>query len=98
MKFTNKLSVYLLSILFGFIFGSCNKRPWTPDYETIDGYVMGKETCNIDESQDYWLVDFTLTPNTPQVGDTLEINGVAFTNVLKVKGLDDQLKFFGMKV
>jgi len=98
MESTTKFSIYPLLILYVLIFGSCYKEPWTADYETIDGYVIGKETCSLDESQDHWLVDFSLTPNTPQVGDTLQLNGVTFTNVLKVKGLDEQLKFIGMKV
>lgn len=77
---------------------SCNKPPYKPDYENIGGYVIGKETCNTDESQDYWLLDFTVYLNSPKLGDTLALNGTTYTNVLKLKGLDPRLKQIGMRV
>lgn len=77
---------------------SCNKYPYKPDYKNITGFVIGKETCNTDEAKDYWIIDFTLRPNQPQIGDTLNLNGIEYTNVMKVKGLDDDLKQIGMKV
>ncbi len=67
-------------------------------YENIGGYVIGSETCNADETQNYWLLDFTVYPNSPQIGDTLILNGNTYTNVLKVKGLDERLKQVGMRV
>ncbi|MFC0773978.1 hypothetical protein [Terrimonas alba] len=78
--------------------GSCNKPPFKPDYENVGGYVIGKENCNTDETQDYWLLDFTVYPNSPQLGDTLTLNGITYTNVLKLKGLDQRLKQIGMRV
>lgn len=103
-----------LSYLFAFPFlilttlssGSCNKLPFKPDYQNIGGYVIGKETCNTDETKDYWtdetkdywLLDFTVYPNSPQIGDTLKLNGTTFTNVLKVKELGARLKHTGMMV
>ncbi len=77
---------------------SCNKQPFKIDYNNIKGYVIGKETCNTDETKDYWLVDFTYGTGNPQVGDTLLFNGTTYTNVLKTKGLDPQLKTVGLKV
>lgn len=85
-------------ILTLFINGSCNKPPYKVDYKNIGGYVIGKETCNTDETQNYWLLDFTVSPNSPQVGDTLFYNGITYTNVLKLKGLDQRLKQIGMRV
>jgi hypothetical protein len=87
-----------LSILTVLSSGSCKKPPFKPDYENIGGYVIGKETCNTDESQDYWLLDFTVYPNSPQIGDTLFLNGITYTNVLKLKGLDQRLRQIGMRV
>jgi hypothetical protein len=78
---------------------SCNnKQPYKPDYSNIGGYVIGKENCNTDESNDYWLLDFTFYPNSPQIGDTLTLNGILYTNVLKVKGLDPRFKQIGFRV
>lgn len=88
-------SFLILTTLFS---GSCNKPPLKPDYQNIGGYVIGKETCNADESKDYWLLDFTVYPNSPQIGDTLVLNGTTFTNVLKVKELGARLKQIGMSV
>lgn len=90
--------IYLFTALF-FIFLSCNKLPFKPDYEIIGGSVIGKETCNVDETNDYWLIDFNYYPTIPpKIGDTLVLNGITYTNVLKVKGLAPQLKYIGMKV
>ncbi|MCK9402757.1 MAG: hypothetical protein M0Q26_05105 [Chitinophagaceae bacterium] len=88
-------SLIILGLL---VSNSCNKYPYVPDYKNITGYVIGKETCNSDEIQDYWLIDFTYTPNPSKVGDTLLLNGISYTNVLKTKGLDQRLKVIGMKV
>ena len=77
---------------------SCKKLPYKPDYKNITGFVIGKEACNNDNSQDYWLIDFTYAPNPPKVGDSLIINGNTYTNVLKTKGLAQQLKIIGMRV
>jgi hypothetical protein len=93
-----KLFLICLSIVILFVYGSCNKPPHKPDYENIGGYVIGKETCHVDENQDYWLLDFTVYPNSPKVGDTLTLNGSTYTNVLKLKGLDSRLKQIGMRV
>lgn len=88
-------SSLVVTVLF---FGSCNKPPFKTDYENIGGYVISKETCNADETQDYWLLDFTVYPNSPKIGDTLVLNGITYTNVLKLKGLDPRLKQIGMRV
>jgi hypothetical protein len=89
------LSFLIVSLLTS---SSCKKPPYKPDYENIGGYVIGKETCNADENLDYWLLDFTVYPNSPKVGDPLTINGTTYTNVLKVKGLDPKLKQIGMRI
>ena len=89
---------FLLFIGFLFINGSYKKPPLKPDYSNVGGFVIGKEICNADTSKDYWLLDFTVYPNTPKIGDTLILNNVTYTNVLKVKGLDPRLKDIGMRV
>ncbi|KAA9039193.1 hypothetical protein FW778_10185 [Ginsengibacter hankyongi] len=89
----------LILVVFYSTFSSCNtKQPFKPDYSNIAGYVIGKETCDTNETNDYWLLDFNVYPNTPHVGDTLVLNGISYTNVLKVKGLDPRLKQVGMRV
>jgi len=85
--------------LSALILVSCsNKEPFIPDYNNIQGYVIGKENCTTDETKDYWLIDFTYGSNNPHVGDTVLVNGITFNNVLKTKGLDQQLKIIGMRV
>lgn len=93
-----KRIIYFISI-FLFVGGSCNnKEPFKLPYKNIGGYVIGSETCNMNVIQNYWLIDFTVYPNSPHIGDTLALNGITYSNVLKVKGLDERLKQVGMKV
>ncbi len=96
----NKLVIYfiLITSTLLFIYGSCTKPPARPDYDNVKGYVIGKETCNTDTTKDYWLIDLTYFPDTPQYGDTLLLNGIRYTNVIKTKGLDERLKQTGMRV
>ena len=81
-----------------FLIISCRQGPYIPDYTNAGGYVIAKETCNPDASQDYWLVDLTYWSDTPQYGDTITINNTTFRNVVKVKGLDQRLKQIGITV
>ena len=92
------IPVFLLMALFLFRYSTCNKPPYVPDYNNVKGYVIGKETCDTDSTKDYWLIDLTYRLNTPQYGDTLYLNGVTYTNVIKTKGLSARLKEVGMKV
>ncbi|MFN3795704.1 MAG: hypothetical protein ACK4RX_13680 [Chitinophagaceae bacterium] len=80
------------------LFISCKKRPFIPDYTNTGGFVIGRETCKTNETEDYWLIDLTCYSNTPQYGDTLILSGITYTNVVKVKTLDPRLKQIGMKV
>lgn len=91
------LTGYLFIITF-LVAGSCKRDPYIVEYKNIKGYVIGKETCNTEETKDYWLIDFTYGSNNPKVGDTLVLNGNTYTNVLKTKGLDQQLKIIGLRV
>jgi len=94
-----KLSKYIfISTVMVSLFLSCKKRPFIPDYTNTGGFVIGRETCKTNETEDYWLVDLTFYPNTPQYGDTLILSGITYTNVVKVKTLDQRLKQIGMTV
>ena len=92
----------LLLICFCYILlisgSSCKPEPYIVDYKNIKGYVIGKETCNTDDTKDYWLIDFTYGTRNSVVGDTLLLNGITYTNVLKTNGLDQQLKIIGLRV
>lgn len=88
------LSVALLLAL-----NSCKKKPFIPPYYDAVGYVIGKETCNDDTAKDYWLIDiYSSSSVRQQYGDTLVINGIEYTNVVKSTGLSDYLKTIGQKV
>lgn len=93
-------SIFLFAVfLFAFIlYSSCKPDPYIVENKNIKGYVIGKETCNTDESNDYWLIDFTYGTNNLHVGDSLFFNGTTYTNVLKTKGLSQQLKSIGLRV
>ena len=93
-------SSFISLVIFCFCAGcSNNQEPYVADFKTIKGYVIGKETCNTDESQDLWLIDFTYLPNpAPIVGDSLVYNGIKYRNVLKTRGLVQEFKTIGLPV
>ena len=93
-------SSFISLVTFCFCSGcSNNQEPYVADFKNIKGYVIGKETCNTDESQDFWLIDFTYLPNpAPMVGDSLIYNGIKYRNVLKTKGLVQEFKIIGLPV
>lgn len=79
--------------------GCNNKYPFKSPYEMASGYVIGKESCNEDTSKDYWLIEIVSSSSaTQQYGDTLTLNGVKYTNVIKATGLSQTLKIAGEKV
>lgn len=90
-------SILIVATLLS-INATCTKPPYIPDFKIALGYVIGKESCTTDETKDYWLVDLTYLPNAPQYGDTLVLNGVTYTNVIKTKDLAERLKKIGMQV
>ncbi|MEJ7677230.1 MAG: hypothetical protein WKG06_05025 [Segetibacter sp.] len=77
---------------------ACNKPPYIVDFKIALGYVIGKEFCSTNEAKDCWLVDLTYLQNAPQYGDTLVLNGLRYTNVIKTKDLAERLKKIGMQV
>ena len=81
-----------------FLFSTCKKPPAILHYYNVKGYVIAKEICHTDPSKDYWLIDLTFLPDTPQYGDTLLLSGVTFTNVVKTKELSEDLKEIGKRV
>ena len=93
-KFLSKIFIFYCLI----ITTSCKQGPYLVENRNIRGFVIGKETCNTDESKDYWLIDFTYLQNPPKVGDTLFFNGTTYTNVLKTKEPGPLLKNIGLKV
>ena len=69
------------------------------DYDLVGGYVVGKEHCHSDTTQDFWLVDLSAVPTDHRkFGDTLQINGWNFYRLVKTKELAPQFKYFGAKV
>lgn len=90
-----------LSLSVGFLLAlcSCNKGPFDPPYDTAVGYVVGKETCNNDTGKDYWLIAIVSSSSVrQQYGDSIELNGIEYKNVVKSTGLSDYLKNIGQKV
>jgi hypothetical protein len=97
MQYRIRLTFLMFVITCFFCASSCN-RGRGPDLfpnKNIKGYIIGKETCNADSTKDYWLIDFTFGTSNPHVGDTLLLNNITYTNVLKTKGLAEQLKVIG---
>jgi hypothetical protein len=69
------------------------------DYDMVGGYVVGKELCHSDTTQDYWLVDLSAVPtDNRKFGDTVRIGGWDFYKLVKTKQLAPQFKYYGAKV
>lgn len=97
IKLNFSQSILIVAFLL-FINAACNKPPSLPEFKIALGYVIGKEPCNTDETKDYWLIDLTYLQDATQYGDTLTLNGLRYTNVIKTKDLDERLKKIGMAV
>jgi len=94
----NYLPIILIFAFLLFVNATCTKQPYIVDFKNAKGYVIGKESCNTDETKDYWLIDLTYLQNAPRYGDTLELNGITYTNVIKTKDLAERLKKIRMPV
>ncbi|MBX2923658.1 MAG: hypothetical protein KF746_15760 [Chitinophagaceae bacterium] len=90
----------ILSVLLSAALIACNnKEPFDPPYDGAVGYVIGKENCNMDENKDFWLINIISSSSVrQQYGDTLVLDGVEYTNVVKSTGLEESLKTIGEKV
>lgn len=94
-----KRIIYLSTFFITLSFNACNREPFKPSYDTAIGYVIGKETCNIEPLKDYFLINIISSSSVrQQYGDTLILNGIQYTNVVKSTGLADTLKKVGQKI
>ncbi len=66
----NPRSLLFFSLSIFIIISCNNKRPFKPDYLNIGGYVIGNENCYSDSTKNYWILDFNVYSNSPQIGDT----------------------------
>lgn len=94
----NFLPFILIIAFLLFVKAHCKEGNYIPDFKIAQGYVIGKELCNTNETKDYWLIDLTYRQDAPQYGDTLVLNGTSHTNVIKTKDLAERLKKIGMVV
>ncbi len=62
-------------------------------YPLEKGTILGKEICQQDVLQDYWLINLDKS-----YGDTLTYKGILYNHVVKTKQLDPLLKKNGMRV
>lgn len=95
-----KICIYFIVLIVFIFLDSCKDNgPWTPPFYIAVGTVIGKESCHVDEDEDYWLISIHSSPSKRQdYGDKLVIDGVGYTNVIKVTELDGKLKIIGQKV
>ena len=95
----------VIPCIIAFIFiltglSSCMHGNDTMDFDHAGGYVIGKETCNADTTKDYWLIDLSYVYNPPgyHYGDSITINGILYTHMIKTKQLLPVLQIIGKKV
>lgn len=95
------LSSFLISgLLLVLSSMSCKREPFKPNFEHAGGYVIGKETCKANPDEDYWLIDLSYFSNLPDknYGDTITINGIFYSYMIKTKQLLTEFKQPGKKV
>jgi hypothetical protein len=91
--------LFLLISIGSLIVISCNKPPYEPDYYMATGFVIGKEVCNTDTTKDYWLINIiSSSSRQQQYGDTVLLNGITYTNVVKTSGLPKEMMKVGTKI
>ena len=92
-------SLSILSIIIISMAASCRREPYKPDFEHAGGYVIGKETCKSNPDSDYWLIDLSHPANVVTTyGDTITVEGISYTNMIKTTELSPALKTVGKKV
>lgn len=92
---------YLITGFMPILLLSCNNKGdgfINPGEKTLAGYVISRETCHNNPDLDSWLIDFSFMNNQELVGDTLTIQGITYTNVVKVKGLTSKFQQQGFPV
>lgn len=89
---------FILIIIISILITACNSRNLKPNFEAAGGYVIGKENCKTDTTQDYWLIDFSIYPLANNYGATIIFNGITYKNVVKTIGLAPQFKVIGSRV
>ena len=99
MKPQNLHKLFLFIAIALLVLVSCNKPPFKPDYYMATGFVIGKEVCNADTTKEYWLIDIISSPSPQQqYGDTIQLNGVQYTNVVKTSDLPNEMRKAGTKI
>lgn len=90
-----KMHFFLLMIpVVLFLSGiSCKSGGYILPYTVDRAIVIGTERCFLDESKNYWLLNFN-----GNYGDTLTYNGTLYHHVVKTDQLHILLKKTGMRV
>jgi len=92
------IASYIFSLMLLQCGSGCKPHSATDDMINLNGYVVGREVCDVDGFGDYWIVDFTWGTKNRKLGDTIVYNGVTYTNALKTKELGANLKVPGKAV
>ena len=90
------LYLRFLPVVFLTIFSCSRQHDHVLDIPaSVAGYVIAHEACSGVDSTEFWAIDLTYFPNEKQLGDSLTINGVKYTNVIKMKITDPEYRRVG---
>jgi hypothetical protein len=71
----------IICLIFMF---ACSKPPAVDMNHFVGiGQILAKETCTGDDLSEYWIIDLYHQANTFKDGDSLFLNGIQYTNVIK---------------
>jgi hypothetical protein len=91
------MKIFFIMLSVNVLLSTCRPNN-TSDVDNIAGYVIARETCYQDEPLNAWLLDCTVRALTPQLGDTLVIDNVQYTNVIRIRNLEPDLQQIGVAV
>ena len=98
MKLISLALLFLIMLLI-LSSSSCKRDPFKPDFDHAGGYVIGKEVCKADTTQDYWIIDLSLDYTASNTfGDTITIDGISYNHMIKTTGLLPQFHVVGKKI
>jgi hypothetical protein len=95
------MKVIYTALAVGVLLATCSHGPLDESNDNVaDAYVIAQETCYQDSSMNAWLLDCTVLPpfQRDQIGDTMMIDNVHYTNVIRIRNLDPVLQHIGLAV
>lgn len=77
---------------------SCNGEINKPKYSHGVGFVVIRETCFLDPTNDPWIVDISYPVPQSEFGDSINIDGINYLHAVRSFDLPDSMKIEGLAI